>query len=135
MEDNKGIFTAVIKKQMEILGPDITLARVRNVPGIKVDHAGNVISVDGPTQFLLEQLTNQFVELSGLIIKKTMESILASQPMAEGSQATFVAAPQGNAWAVASTPPTRDDASMLTANHDIEELNKILNKGLATRKY
>lgn len=116
MEDSKGTFTAVIKKQIEILGADITLARVRNVPGIKVDQEGNVISVEGQTQFLLEQLTNQFVELSGLIIKKTMESILASHPMVQVSQVL-----------PAPAPTTREEAEVLAASHDIEELNKALN--------
>lgn len=134
MEDSKRTFTVIIKKQMEILGSDITLARVRNVPGIKVDHAGNVISLEGETQYLLEQLTNQFIELSGLIIKKTMESILASGSMDQMNQVLSAPAPQGNAWAVAPPPPTREDAAMLAANHDIEELNKILNKGLMAKK-
>ena len=84
MDDSKQIITQIIKKQMEILGADITLARVRNVPGIKVDESGNVVSIEGNTQILLSQLMNQFVELSGMIVKKTMESILALNPSAVG---------------------------------------------------
>ena len=116
MEDSRATFTAVIKKQMEILGSDITLARVRNVPGIKVDQEGNVISGEGETQFLLEQLTNQFVELSGLIIKKTMESILSVHPMAQVSQVLPVLSPTNG-----------EGAGVLAADNDIEELNKALN--------
>lgn len=111
MDDGKQIFTQVIKKQMEILGAGITLARVRNVPGIKIDQAGNVVSIEGNTQVLLEQLTNQFVELSGLIIKKTMESILSSRPIY---------------MPTAPSAPSPVDTGLLAASHDIEELNKVL---------
>lgn len=78
--DNKRIFSELIKKQMLILGPDITLAKVKNVSGITVDNNGEVQSITGDPQQLLQLLINQFVELSGMIVKKTMESILTSYP-------------------------------------------------------
>lgn len=78
--DYKKIFTELIKKQMLVLGPDITLAKVKNVSGITVNSNGEVESITGDPQQLLELLINQFVELSGMIVKKTMESILTSYP-------------------------------------------------------
>lgn len=78
--DYKQIFTQLIKKQMLILGPDITLAKVKNVPGLTVEATGEVINIQGDPQVLLQNLINQFVELSGMIVKKTMESILTSYP-------------------------------------------------------
>ena len=78
--DYKTIFTELIRKQMLVLGPDITLAKVKNVQGITVDNGGVVQSITGDPQQLLQQLINQFVELSGMIVKKTMESILTSYP-------------------------------------------------------
>src|SRR3989338_3308962 len=80
MEDSKGIFTEVIKRQMAILGPDITLAKVKNVRGIEIDATGTVTKLEGDPKVLLSELINQFVELSWLIFKKTMESILMSNP-------------------------------------------------------
>ncbi len=80
----KQIFTQLIKKQMLVLGPDITLAKVKNVPGIAVDSSGEVTSIQGEPQALLQSLINQFVELSGMIVKKTMESILTSYPGLDG---------------------------------------------------
>lgn len=70
------IFTQLIKKQILILGPDITLAKVRTVPGLTVDADGNVLKIEGDAQAHLQSLINQFVELSGIIVKKTMESLL-----------------------------------------------------------
>ena len=78
--DYKKLFTEIIKRQILILGPDITLAKVKNVPGIQVDGQGIVTGIEGNPQQLLQQLINQFVELSGMIVKKTMESILSSYP-------------------------------------------------------
>lgn len=78
--DYKSLFGQLIKKQMLVLGPDITLAKVRNVTGLTVDINGDVQSIDGDPQLMLQSLINQFVELSGMIVKKTMESILTSYP-------------------------------------------------------
>lgn len=78
--DYKKIFTELIKKQIIVLGPDITLAKVKNVQGIEMSEQGEVISIQGDAQRTLQLLINEFVELSGLIVKKTMESILATYP-------------------------------------------------------
>lgn len=78
--DYKQLFSQLIKKQMLVLGPDITLAKVKNVTGITVNPTGDVVSIEGDPQVLLQNLINQFVELSGMIVKKTMESILTSYP-------------------------------------------------------
>ena len=78
--DYKKMFSELIKKQILVLGPDITLAKVKNVPGIQVDSTGEVTAIQGDPQATLQSLINQFVELSGLIVKKTMESILTAYP-------------------------------------------------------
>lgn len=78
--DYKKLFSQLIKKQILVLGPDITLAKVRNVTGLTVDINGDVQKIEGDPQIMLQALINQFVELSGMIVKKTMESILTSYP-------------------------------------------------------
>lgn len=82
--DNKKLFSELIKKQMLVLGPDITLAKVHNVAGLTVNVDGEVQDIQGDPQVLLQSLINQFVELSGMIVKKTMESILTSYPSMAG---------------------------------------------------
>ncbi len=116
--DYKSLFSQLIKKQMLVLGPDITLAKVKNVIGITVDINGDVQKIEGDPQKLLQALINQFVELSGMIVKKTMESILTSYPgmmamassMSAGVQASTVTAPvetvQTNDPAPASASPS-----------------------------
>ena len=81
--DFKKLFSELIKKQMVILGPDITFAKVRNVVGLKADINGDVQSINGDPHVILQELINQFVTLSGEIVKKTMETMLASAPQME----------------------------------------------------
>lgn len=89
--DYKQLFSQLIKKQMLILGPDITMAKVRNVAGLTVDAMGEVQKIEGDPQVMLQGLINQFVELSGMIVKKTMESILSSYPGMAGIAAGTMA--------------------------------------------
>lgn len=78
--DYKKVLTEVIQKQMVILGPLITLAKARNVKGLTVSDDGTVTEISGPPQELIQSLIDQFVQLSGLIVKKTMEPLLANYP-------------------------------------------------------
>jgi len=122
--DYKQLFTQLIKKQMLILGPEITLAKVKNVSGITVDPTGEVQNIEGDPQQLLQALINQFVELSGLIVKKTMESILTSYPgmmamassmgVAVGASTTSGGAAQ--AATVASQPETTTTGIPVTSS-------------------
>jgi hypothetical protein len=79
-QDYKKLLTEVIQKQMVILGPSITLAKARNVKGLTVDDQGTVTDMQGPPQELIQSLIDQFVQLSGLIVKKTMEPLLSLYP-------------------------------------------------------
>lgn len=79
-EDYKKLLTQVIQKQMVILGPTITLAKARNVKGLTVGDDGTVVNIEGQPQALIQGLIDQFVQLSGLIVKKTMEPLLSAYP-------------------------------------------------------
>lgn len=125
--DYKSLFSQLIKKQMLVLGPDITLAKVKNVIGITVDINGDVQKIEGDPQKLLQGLINQFVELSGMIVKKTMESILTSYPgmmamassMSAGVQASTATTPVETAQTSTPVNPPSPDSPIptdITAN-------------------
>ena len=78
--DYKKLLTDVIQKQMVILGPSISLAKARNVKGLTVADDGTVTGIQGQPQELIQGLIDQFVQLSGLIVKKTMEPLLSAYP-------------------------------------------------------
>lgn len=107
--DYQKLLTEVIKKQMVILGPDITLAKARNVKGLKIDQDGTVLEISGPPQDLIQDLINQFVELSGLIVQKTMEPLLANLPQGPGSEKI----PQG----VGPTNQTQESSQIQKSNN------------------
>lgn len=71
------LLTEVIQKQMVILGPDITLAKARNVKGLNVGENGTVTSIQGDPKILIQSLVDQFVQLSGQIVEQTMEPLLS----------------------------------------------------------
>ncbi len=102
--DYRVIISEVIKKQMIILGPEITLSRTRNVKGLKVDDSGEVLEISGPPQELIQELINQFVQLSGLIVQKTMEPILASYPQ-DGSSSAILSSIQAQIHPAGQSPP------------------------------
>lgn len=78
--DYQKLLTEVIKKQIIILGPDITLAKARNVQGLTIADDGTVTQITGDPGQITQKLVDQFMELSGLIVKKTMEPLLAGYP-------------------------------------------------------
>jgi hypothetical protein len=112
--DYKKLLTEVIQKQMVILGPSITLAKARNVKGLTVADDGTVVSIDGQPQELIQGLIDQFVQLSGLIVKKTMEPLLSIYPNEAMVQVATGAIPEPVIPAVQTPPaqaPTQNSAT------------------------
>lgn len=83
-EDFKRLMTELIKKQIIILGPHISLAKARTVAGLTVSDDGTVTEIGGDPKTALQQLIDEFVSLSGLIVRKTMEPLLANYPSLAG---------------------------------------------------
>lgn len=93
-QDYKKLLTDVIKKQIVILGPQITLAKARNVKGLTITDDGTVTDMQGSPQELIQLLIDQFVQLSGLIVRKTMEPLLSGYPDGAKELEENVAGPQ-----------------------------------------
>ncbi len=110
--DYKKLLTEMVQKQIVILGPAITIAKARNVKGLTVADDGTVTEMSGTPQELIQSLIDQFVQLSGLIVKKTMEPLLANYPDGIGSSdvkpqpAMPSSIPQPNP--TSPTPPVQD---------------------------
>ena len=82
---HKKLLTEIIKKQMVILGPFITLYKARNVKGLTIADDGTVLNAEGNPQDLIKNLINEYVALSGLIIEKAMEPLLLSFDLSKES--------------------------------------------------
>lgn len=79
-EQYKALISEIIAKQTVILGPDIAVLKARNVAGLTIGDNGEVISIDGEPGRVLQQLINEYVELSGMIVKNALGSIFEKYP-------------------------------------------------------
>ena len=74
------MLTEIIKKQIVILGPQIAVLKARNISGLKVEDDGTVIDVKEPEQVVLQKLIDEYVALSGEIVRNAVNSIFEKYP-------------------------------------------------------
>lgn len=70
----------IIERQTVILGPDIAILKARSVPALVVDPNGKVSDIKGDMDQALQSLIDEYVELSGLIVKNALGSIFSKYP-------------------------------------------------------
>jgi hypothetical protein len=74
------LISEIIAKQAVILGPDIAILKAHNVLGLTIDQNGKVIDVKGNPSDAVEQLIDEYVQLSGQIVKSALSSIFTKYP-------------------------------------------------------
>jgi len=79
-DEYKQMLTEIIKKQIVILGPQIAVLKARNIAGLRVSDDGEVIEITGPEQVVLQKLIDEYVALSGEIVKNAVNSIFEKYP-------------------------------------------------------
>ncbi|HEX5430256.1 MAG TPA: hypothetical protein VFX17_04245 [Patescibacteria group bacterium] len=83
MTDTKqyiSLINDIIAKQIIILGPDIVLMKARNVAGLTLDDQGRIQSIEGDPQTVLQQLIDEYIGLSGQIVKNILNPVFAKYP-------------------------------------------------------
>ena len=70
----------IVAKQAVILGPEIAVLKARNVSGLSVDDSGRVTDVTGDPAGALQDLINEYIALSGEIVKNVMKPIFEKYP-------------------------------------------------------
>ena len=78
--DYKNLINDIIAKQTLILGPDIVLLKARNVSGLVLSSDGKVETIDGDPQKVLHNLIDQYIALSGQIVKNILIPVFAKYP-------------------------------------------------------
>lgn len=78
--DYKEILTEIIKKQIVILGPQIAVLKARNVHEVSVDDGGNVLDISGDAQVAVQKVIDEYVALSGEIVRNAVNSVFAKYP-------------------------------------------------------
>ncbi len=76
----KALLSEIIAKQSVILGPEISILKARNVSGITINDDGVVTEITGDYRQILEKLIDEYVALSGMIVKNALSSIFAKYP-------------------------------------------------------
>jgi hypothetical protein len=72
------LLTDAIRKQMLILGPQITFLKIHNVPSLTVSDDGTVVSLGEKPEETVTQFLEEFRELSAPLVKKTMQPLLSA---------------------------------------------------------
>lgn len=76
----KSLMSDIIAKQTVILGPDIAVLKARNVSELEISKEGKVTDIRGDAGQALQKLINEYVNLSGLIVKNALGSIFEKYP-------------------------------------------------------
>jgi hypothetical protein len=79
-ENYENVINEIIAKQTVILGSDIVLLKAKNVSGLHLSADGKVERIDGQPQEVLQNLINEYVNLSGQIVKNILNPVLAKYP-------------------------------------------------------
>lgn len=78
--DYKNLINEIVAKQMVILGPDIVLLKAKNVSGLTLNAQGQVETLTGEPQDVLEKLIDEYIALSGQIVKNILTPVFAKYP-------------------------------------------------------
>jgi hypothetical protein len=79
-DEYRQMLSEIIKKQAVILGPQIAVLKARSVPGLNVSDDGNVTSIENDPSSVLQRLIDEYVSLSGEIVKNAVNSVFAKYP-------------------------------------------------------
>lgn len=74
------LINEVIEKQAIILGPDIAHLKAKAVSEIVFSSEGKVTDIKGDPEKALQNLIDEYVNLSGQIVKNALSSIFAKYP-------------------------------------------------------
>ncbi|MFH1776240.1 MAG: hypothetical protein ABH952_01565 [Candidatus Omnitrophota bacterium] len=66
MTDYKAFFTAVIQRELRLLGEEKTFNAVLKIQGLQVNEQGNVLSYKGDERTILRKLSDSFSAYSNL---------------------------------------------------------------------
>lgn len=83
IDQYKSLLNEVIAKEAVILGPDIAILKARNVPELVISDKGEVTEIKGNADEAVQKLIEEYVNLSGLIVKNVTKSIFEKYPMVQ----------------------------------------------------
>jgi len=76
----KSIASKIIKKQISIVGSQISLAKARQIKSLEINDDGSVLNISGRPKEALQNLVNVYLSLSGDVVKRTIKPYLKNHP-------------------------------------------------------
>lgn len=80
----KALMTEIIHKQAVILGPQIAILKARNVSSLVLSDDGKVTDISEDPRTALRKLVDEYVKLSGQIVKNALGSVFTKYPQIQG---------------------------------------------------
>ncbi len=78
--DYKNLIGEIVRKQIDILGPDMAVRTANQVGGLEIDDQGEVSRLDGDPEQILQKLVNQYISLSGEIVRNILDPVFKKYP-------------------------------------------------------
>ncbi len=79
-EDYKDFLTQYLRKQIVMLGPNVAISASRKIPGLGLNEKGEVVSLSGDAQVILNETLSQFKSLCGNVGQKSLDSLFDKFP-------------------------------------------------------
>ena len=79
-QEYKNLINDIIAKQVVVLGPDIVLLKARSIEGLTLDANGKVSALAGDPQEILQKLVDEYIALSGQIVKNILTPVFDKYP-------------------------------------------------------
>lgn len=108
-----------IRKQMTILGPQITLLKARNVTGLTVTDDGKVAALPENAEEVVTRFLEEFRDISSPLVKKTMQPLLSAIGPSMAQAATQPAA-------TVTAQPTLQPKLEIKPEEVKQEVNKVI---------
>lgn len=79
-QEYKNLINDIIAKEILVLGRDIVLLKAANVEGLSLDSSGKVARISGDEKQVLQKLIDEYIALSGEIVKNILTPVFAKYP-------------------------------------------------------
>ena len=79
-EDYKNLINDILAKQAVVLGQDIVMLKAKNVEGLTLSADGTVQEISGNPEEVLQKLVDEYIALSGQIVKNILNPVFAKYP-------------------------------------------------------
>lgn len=80
MNDTRRLIADLIRSEMALLGPGVALSLARKVNGLKLGGNGDILSVAGDEQSILDELTGAYTAFSPEAARLALEHVAARHP-------------------------------------------------------